>query len=353
MLNAPHATVVRDGKTSRVNSESLVLDDIVIFKAGNQVCADAEVVHGSVQVNESLLTGESDEITKNPGDHLMSGSFIVAGECHARLDAVGVDSYISKLTLEAKAMQKGEQSEMIRSLDKLVKFVGIALIPIGIILFVQSFFFNGDPFRSSITSMVAAVIGMIPEGLYLLASVAMAVSAMRLAKQKVLLHDMKSIETLARVNVLCVDKTGTITETNMSVKDVVPTLNYKKDEMQELPKMLGDFAKAMSSDNITMEALKEYFKDVDVKEDIVIAYEPGYSIGTSILPSTSELEEVIKLIKDNIFRKYNCNIKVLYGGSVDELNIEKLNKIKDLDGYLIGKNSSSSTKIIQIMDKID
>ena len=261
MLNAPHATVVRDGKTSRVNSESLVLDDIVIFKAGNQVCADAEVVHGSVQVNESLLTGESDEITKNPGDHLMSGSFIVAGECHARLDAVGVDSYISKLTLEAKAMQKGEQSEMIRSLDKLVKFVGIALIPIGIILFVQSFFFNGDPFRSSITSMVAAVIGMIPEGLYLLASVAMAVSAMRLAKQKVLLHDMKSIETLARVNVLCVDKTGTITETNMSVKDVVPTSNYKKDEMPELPKMLGDFAKAMSSDNITMEALKEYFKE--------------------------------------------------------------------------------------------
>ena len=261
MLNAPHATVVRDGKTSRVNSENLVLDDIVIFKAGNQVCADAEVVHGSVQVNESLLTGESDEITKNPGDHLMSGSFIVAGECHARLDAVGVDSYISKLTLEAKAMQKGEQSEMIRSLDKLVKFVGIALIPIGIILFVQSFFFNGDPFRSSITSMVAAVIGMIPEGLYLLASVAMAVSAMRLAKQKVLLHDMKSIETLARVNVLCVDKTGTITETNMSVKDVVPTSNYKKDEMPELPKMLGDFAKAMSSDNITMEALKEYFKE--------------------------------------------------------------------------------------------
>ena len=209
MLNAPHATVVRDGKTSRVDSESLVLDDIVIFKAGNQVCADAEVVHGSVQVNESLLTGESDEITKNPGDHLMSGSFIVAGECHARL----------------------------------------------------SFFFNGDPFRSSITSMVAAVIGMIPEGLYLLASVAMAVSAMRLAKQKVLLHDMKSIETLARVNVLCVDKTGTITETNMSVKDVVPTSNYKKDEMPELPKMLGDFAKAMSSDNITMEALKEYFKE--------------------------------------------------------------------------------------------
>ena len=259
MLNAPHATVVRDGKTSQVNSESLVLDDIVIFKAGNQVCADAEVVHGSVQVNESLLTGESDEITKNPGDHLMSGSFIVAGECHARLDAVGVDSYISKLTLEAKAMQKGEQSEMIRSLDKLVKFVGIALIPIGIILFVQSFFFNGDPFRSSITSMVAAVIGMIPEGLYLLASVALVVSVMRLATKKVLVHDMKCIETLARVNVLCVDKTGTITENTMKVHDVVSLEPYEKEELPPLKELLGDFAHAMSKDNITMAAMQDYF----------------------------------------------------------------------------------------------
>ena len=270
MLNAPHANVVRNGKVSRVDSEELVLDDIVIFKAGNQVCADAEVVEGNVRVNESLLTGESDEITKMPGDHLMSGSFIVAGECHARLDAVGVDSYISKLTLEAKAMQKGEQSEMIRSLDKLVKLVGIALIPIGIILFVQSFFFNGEEFRSSITSMVAAVIGMIPEGLYLLASVALAVSSMKLARQKVLLHDMKSIETLARVNVLCVDKTGTITENSMSVQELVPTSEYKKDTMPELSKMLGDFAAAMSSDNSTMEAMKEYFKEGTGKKAVSV-----------------------------------------------------------------------------------
>lgn len=261
MLNAPHASVVRDGKISQVNAEELVLDDIVIFGAGNQVCADAIVVQGEVQVNESLLTGESDEITKQPGDHLMSGSFIVAGQCRARLEYVGADSYISKLTLEAKAMQKGEQSEMIRSLDKLVKFVGIALIPIGIVLFVQSFFFNDETFRESITSMVAAVIGMIPEGLYLLASVALAVSAMRLAHKKVLLHDMKSIETLARVNVLCVDKTGTITENSMSVKKLVPTEHYDKETMPELEKLVGDFVKAMSSDNSTMAALKEFFKN--------------------------------------------------------------------------------------------
>ena len=139
MLNAPNASVVRNGKTSVVNAEELVLDDIVIFKAGNQVCADALVSAGEVQVNESLLTGESDEITKRKGDQLMSGSFIVSGQCHARLDKVGKDSYISRLTLEAKEMQSGEQSEMIRSLDKLVKFVGIAIIPIGLMLFIQAF----------------------------------------------------------------------------------------------------------------------------------------------------------------------------------------------------------------------
>lgn len=275
MLNAPHASVVRDGKASRIDAQELVLDDIVIFKAGNQICADAVVVAGEVQVNESLLTGESDEITKRKGDKLMSGSFAVSGQCHARLDAVGEDSYISKLTLEAKQMQQGEQSEMIRSLDKLVKFVGIALIPIGIVLFVQSFFFNHDPFRSSITSMVAAVIGMIPEGLYLLASVALAVSSMRLASKKVLLHDMKSIETLARVNVLCVDKTGTITKPSMCVKKLIKVAEKEDAEKEdtkkeaprkemseeELAKLVGDFVKAMSDDNATMAAMKDYFQD--------------------------------------------------------------------------------------------
>lgn len=260
MLNAPHATVVRDGKKSVVDAEELVLDDIVIFSAGNQVCADAEVCAGEVQVNESLLTGEADEITKRRGAKLMSGSFIVSGQCHARLDKVGEDSYISKLTLQAKEMQDGEQSEMIRSLDKLVKCVGVAIIPIGLILFWQAFFVQHDGFRDSITSMVAAVIGMIPEGLYLLASVALAVSSIRLAKKKVLLHDMKCIETLARVDVLCVDKTGTITENTMQVQDVIQTEEYDAGTMPPLSMMIGDFAAAMDRDNITMAAVKEYFQ---------------------------------------------------------------------------------------------
>lgn len=260
MLHAPKATVVRNGRKRVIAVEDLVIDDIVIFKAGNQICADAIVEHGEVQVNESLLTGEADEITKKKGDILMSGSFIVSGECHARLEKVGADSYISRLTLEAKAMKDGEQSEMIRSLDKLVKCVGIAIIPIGLILFIQSFFLNEESFRSSVTAMVAAVIGMVPEGLYLLASVALAVSAVRLAKQKVLLHDMKSIETLARVNVLCVDKTGTITENTMKVQGLRATRHYDKETMPPLKGIIGDFAQSMSKDNITMEAVQTYFQ---------------------------------------------------------------------------------------------
>ena len=268
MLNAPHAMVIRDGKKSQINAEDLVVDDIVIFEAGNQVCADAEVCAGEVQVNESLLTGESDEITKRKGDQLMSGSFIVSGQCHARLDKVGADSYISRLTLEAKAMQNTEQSEMIRSLDKLVKWVGVAIIPIGIILFIQAFVFQGEGFQSSVTSMIAAVIGMIPEGLYLLASVALAVSSIRLAQKKVLLHDMKCIETLAQVNVLCVDKTGTITENTMEVQDVIPTKEYEEGKLRPLSELLGDFTAAQSSDNITMEAMKRYFKIASGKKAV-------------------------------------------------------------------------------------
>lgn len=261
VLNEPKATVIRDGKEEIVSADSLVIEDIVRFSAGNQICADATVMLGEVQVNEALITGESDEITKRPGDTLLSGSFIVSGECRARLDKVGEDSYISKLTVEAKAAKEGEQSEMIRSLNKLVKVVGILIIPIGILLFSQQFFIEKIGFQTSVTSMVAAVIGMIPEGLYLLATVALVVSVMRLAKQKVLAHDMKCIETLARVNVLCVDKTGTITENTMQVDRVVEAAPYlEMEEKLPLETLIGDFASSMSRDNITMAALQDYFQ---------------------------------------------------------------------------------------------
>lgn len=257
MLNVPQAMVVRNGEVTQVNAEDLVLDDIVIFKTGNQILADSEIVSGEVLVNESLLTGESDEIPKKPGDKLMSGSFIIAGKCRARLTAVGKDSYISKLTLEAKKMKNVEHSEMIQDLDILVKFVGVALVPIGIVLFIQEIFINHESLHDNITSMVAAVLGMIPEGLYLLTSVALAVSSMRLAKKKVLLHDMKSIETLARVDVLCVDKTGTITENEMKVEKIKAIDVENRDAFEEL---LAKFVYAIDESNNTMKAIRNYCK---------------------------------------------------------------------------------------------
>ena len=257
MLNAPYAHVIRNSCKTKVPAEDLVKDDIVVFRSGEQICADAVVVNGNLRVNEALLTGESDEIEKEVGDFLMSGSIVTSGECHARLTNVGSDSYISKLTLEAKKINNKEQSEMIASINKLVLFVGIAIIPIGIALFVQGYVINRLGFSESIVAMIAAIIGMIPEGLYLLTTVAMAVSAIRLAENKVLLHDMKSIETLARVNVLCVDKTGTITKNEMEVSGVKNVSSELSNE--ELHGLLGDFVLALDADNITMKALKEYF----------------------------------------------------------------------------------------------
>lgn len=277
VLNSPTALVIRDGQQAEIPAEELVLDDIVIFRAGNQICADAIVVDGEVAVNESLLTGETDEIFKKPGDTLMSGSFVVSGECCARLENVGADSYISQLTLEAKAMNCKEQSEMIRVLDKLVGVVGILIIPLGLLLFGQQFFVSKASFSSSIVSMVAAVIGMIPEGLYLLASVALAISVIRLSSKKVLVHDMKCIETFARVDVLCVDKTGTITENNMQVISTVPMEGYNPSTGSGLKTMISNLVVSMPDGNITMQALKRFFKTPsDKKADVVIPFSSTY-----------------------------------------------------------------------------
>ena len=267
LLNAPHADVIRNGSVKQISTDELVKDDVILLTAGKQICADAVVISGNIQVNESLLTGEADEVEKTEGSTLMSGSFVVSGECYARLEKVGNESYISKLSLEAKSMGGKEQSEMIRSINLIVKWVGIVIIPIGLILFWQSHFVNGESITKSVTSTVAAIIGMIPEGLYLLTTVALALSTMKLARKKVLLHDMKSIETLARVDVLCVDKTGTITEPDMKLKEIFLCKNSGADGTQtaltldELKSLILDYANASVDNNATMLALKAYTAD--------------------------------------------------------------------------------------------
>lgn len=271
VLNAAKVTVVRNGAANKIDMEELVLDDVILLETGQQIPADGYVLDGKLQVNEALLTGEADEIVKEVDDYLMSGSFVVSGKAYVRLDKVGYDSYISQLTAKAKKMGGGEQSEMIASLNKLIKWIGIIIIPIGITLFSQSYFFNGNTIKESVVAMEAALIGMIPEGLYLLTTIALAMSAARLAKQRVLLHDMKSIETLARVNVLCVDKTGTITENQMSVQKLVIAKNEQAEQQAtRIQELISDYAKAMANDNATMQAIKTYFNKPTDQEPLSI-----------------------------------------------------------------------------------
>ena len=203
-----------------------------------------------------MVTGESDEVIKNKGDILLSGSYIVSGECKAVLTQVGHKAYAARLALEAKAGRKKKKTDMMKSLDNLVKIIGVVIVPFGIIMYVQSHFFLGHTIKNSVVSMVASLVGMIPEGLYLLASVALVVSVKKLARSNVLVHEMNCVETLARVNVLCVDKTGTITRPDMSVSDVV----FLKDNVG---KLIAGVAGNMDDDNETMKAIKDYYHITD------------------------------------------------------------------------------------------
>lgn len=250
--------VVRDGQLGTVPLHKLVREDIAELAAGDQIPADGPILTGQVTVNEALITGEADPITKNPGDELLSGSFVISGRCRARMDRVGADSYASQLALEAKADRGAAKSGMMRSLDRLIKVIGFALIPIGAALFCNEYLVLEKTFASAVSSTVAALIGMIPEGLYLLTSVALAVSVMRLAQKKTLVHEMSAIETLARVDVLCVDKTGTITCPEMSVQELV-CLDEEAYPQDKLESILCSFYRAAQPDNDTARAMADRF----------------------------------------------------------------------------------------------
>lgn len=260
LLDKSEYYVIRDGVEVKVNSDELVLGDLIKLSSGKQVPADGIVVNGVVLVNESLLTGEADEIEKKCNDELKSGSFIISGEAFVKLIRVGVDSYSAKLMEKAKEM-KEQESEMVLSINRIVKFFGIIIIPIGALLFSQAYFINHVSYSESITSTVGAIIGMIPEGMYLLTTVALALSAMRLAKQEVLLHDMRSIETLARVDVLCVDKTGTITESEMTLDNVVFANGINENDYKVIENLFSRYVNTITDTNITMNVLKKKYEN--------------------------------------------------------------------------------------------
>ncbi len=254
VVSAPTARAVRDGVETELAVEQLVLDDITIWRAGMQLSADCVVVEGTVEVNESLLTGESDALFKQPGDTLMSGSFIVSGECRARVEHVGDDNYAARIAGDAKQFKK-PNSELMRSLNLIIKSISFAIVPIGGALFLKQYYIMHMTLRDAVVNTVAAMIGMIPEGLILLTSVALAVGVIRLAQRRTLVQQLYCIETLARVDTLCLDKTGTITTGEMQVTDLIPI-----DASYEYASAaLNAFTHAMTDDNPTNRALKARF----------------------------------------------------------------------------------------------
>lgn len=219
ILTESKTVVLREGKKWSISTEKLVIDDLIFLKTGDQVPADVKVLEGAVEVNESLLTGESDNLTKNQGDELFSGSFVTSGEACCQVIHVGKDNYAAQITSEAKEFKR-HNSELRNSLNAILKVISIIIVPLGAMLFYKQYFIVGDTLKDSVVNMVAAVLGMIPEGLVLLTSVALTLGSMVLATKKTLVQELYCIETLARVDTLCLDKTGTITEGTMRVEDV-------------------------------------------------------------------------------------------------------------------------------------
>ncbi|MCI9233681.1 MAG: cation-translocating P-type ATPase [Bacilli bacterium] len=276
IISATKSRVLRDGKLEEIENSEIVLDDILYLSLGNQVVTDSIIVKGTVEVNEAFITGESVPISKKAGDELLSGSFIVSGNAYVKVLHIGIDNYTAKISAEAHYI-KQVNSILMKSLKKIIKMVSISIIPIGLILFARQLGIEDNTFNDAVVNTVAAILGMIPEGLVLLTSTVLAVSIIRLSKYKVLVQDLYCIETLARVDMLCLDKTGTITEGNMEVYATVPYGNIKTEEVGEI---LSSITNVLDDSNPTFHALKnKYHKKTNwkVKTKIPFSSEKKYS----------------------------------------------------------------------------
>ena len=276
MLSESTVDVIRDGKIVSLGLDEIVLDDVTVLSQGHQIIADSVILDGEIEVNESLLTGEPDAILKRKGDTILSGSFVVSGKSYAKVIHVGKDNYVSSISREAK-YEKQVNSVIMNSFEQLLRILSLLIIPIAVIMYFSQLSANAGNVTEAIFRTVAALIGMIPEGLVLLTSSVMAVSVIRLSKFHVLVQQLYCIEILARVDVICLDKTGTLTEGKMNVVDVLPYQNFSKDDLFTI---LNAFSTYSTDENATMLALKDYFKtptDVHVKESIPFSSERKFS----------------------------------------------------------------------------
>ena len=257
LIAAPKAKVIREGSIQEIPVEEIVLDDVMLLSSGGQICADAILLEGECEVNESLITGESDPVYKKAGDLVLSGSFVVSGSCRAQVEHVGAENYANQITNSAKYVKR-PNSEIMFWINRIIKWLGIALLPIGILLFCKQYFLTDSGLQDTVVSVVAALVGMIPEGLVLLTSVVLAVSVIRLSSHKTLVQELFCIETLARVDTLCLDKTGTITEGSMQMDELLPLSGTESRYAEDA---LASLASSLTDSNPTFLAIQAHFSN--------------------------------------------------------------------------------------------
>ena len=329
LIKIPQVEVVRDKQKTTIPTEQVVVDDIIYFEIGKQICADCVVLDGEANVNESLLTGESVAVKKQKGDRVLAGSFVVSGKCVCRVEKVGADCYSSTLVSTAKKY-KNPQSDLLKTLSLIIKSISFIIIPLGVLTFIDCF--KGDVVEA-IISTAGSVIGMIPAGMFLLTSTALAVGVIKLSKRRTLVQDMYSIEMLARTDVLCLDKTGTITDGTMKVKDIVVLKGNKKEEVNEVLKnMMGSF----ETSNQTSQAIVDYFgKEQNFKAKKIIEFSSEkkysaiefdkkgvYALGAYEFVSKTQDKQVLKIINENL----NKGMRVLVLCKTDKITKDEINK---------------------------
>ena len=335
------AKVIREGKKEEISIHEIVLDDIIEFQTGNQIPTDSILLEGEVLVNESFITGEPDTIEKKAGDMLMSESYIVSGKCIAKVEHIGEDNFTSQISSGAKYVKK-INSEIMSSLQKIIKILTFIIIPIGIALFYSQFYVQGATWQTAVVKTVAAVIGMIPEGLVLLTSTVLAVSVIRLSRSKVLVQELYCIETLARVDTLCLDKTGTLTEGNMEVRKYIP-LNKDKKEMANI---LANIAKASEDENSTLEAIRNSFTKIEQEfqtiKKVAFSSKEKWS-GIQFKEQETYIIGAPEIVLKENYKKYEKEIQeyakdyrvLVLAHSHQKLEKQKLPQTLDLVGYIL------------------
>ena len=329
LIKVPQVEVVRDSKTITIPTEQVVVDDIIYFEIGKQICADCTVLDGEANVNESLLTGESVAVKKQKGDKVLAGSFVVSGKCVCRVDKVGADCYSSTLVSTAKKY-KNPQSDLLKTLSLIIKSISFIIIPLGVLTFIDGY--QGD-IVNSIVRTAGSVIGMIPAGMFLLTSTALAVGVIKLSRKRTLVQDMYSIEMLARTDVLCLDKTGTITDGTMKVKDLF-VLSGKNQE--EVETVLKNMMASFKTTNQTSQAIIDYFgKAEDFKSKKVLEFSSDkkysavefdkkgvYALGAYEFVAEKQDKDVLKIIDENLKK----GMRVLVLCKTDKIVNDEINK---------------------------